>query len=305
MREAMARADVGDDQYGEDPTANRLQERVAELLDKETSLWLPSGTMANQVALRVLTRPGDDVVVSRECHALWHETGGASANAGVQLTEIGTDTGLSYFAAEGSPEQYVIRLRQSGDKRLDLIAFGAQDRAAVDNLAAHLGSTGVQLVGEPDELQTAGGGYGFRFFDIDGRTIRVDKAYLSPPADGESKPSTPTIYDIRVPLPNPTAYHIHKYATSKSHLADLQSIVRTDDDLALLVEKRAAGVAGVERRVELDAVGILEERAGRVLVAVDAAHDPVRNGGREIGGEQEGVPDHINPFADGKGVAVA
>ncbi|KAM0697731.1 hypothetical protein Q7P36_002585 [Cladosporium allicinum] len=68
-------------------------------------------------------------------------------------------------------------------------------------------------------------------------TIRVDKAYLSPPADGESRPSTPTIYDIRVPLPNPTAYHIHKYATSKSHLADLQSIVRTDDDLALLVQK--------------------------------------------------------------------
>jgi len=89
------------------------------------------------------------------------------------LTEVGTDTGLSYFAAEGSPEQYVIRLRQSADKRLDLIAFGAQDRAAVDNLAAHLGSTGVQLVGEPGELQTAGGGYGFRFFDVDGRTIEV------------------------------------------------------------------------------------------------------------------------------------
>jgi catechol 2,3-dioxygenase-like lactoylglutathione lyase family enzyme len=89
------------------------------------------------------------------------------------LTEIGTDSGLSYFAAEGSPEQYVVRLRQSDDKRLDLIAFGAQDRAAVDTLAAHLGTTGVQLVGEPGELQTAGGGYGFRFFDIDGRTIEI------------------------------------------------------------------------------------------------------------------------------------
>ncbi len=98
MRDAMARADVGDDQYGEDPTANRLQERVAELLGKEASLWLPSGTMANQVALRMLTRPGDDVVVSRECHALWHETGAASANAGVQLTEIGT--GGVFTAAE-------------------------------------------------------------------------------------------------------------------------------------------------------------------------------------------------------------
>jgi len=90
MREAMATAPVGDDQFGEDPTINALQERVAALLEKEAALWLPTGTMANQVALRVLTRPGDHVVVSRESHAVWHETGGAGANAGVQLTEIGS-----------------------------------------------------------------------------------------------------------------------------------------------------------------------------------------------------------------------
>jgi len=97
MREAMASAPVGDDQFGEDPTINALQERVAALLGKEAALWLPTGTMANQVALRVLTRPGDHVVVSRESHAVWHETGGAGANAGVQLTEIG-DRGI--FTAE-------------------------------------------------------------------------------------------------------------------------------------------------------------------------------------------------------------
>ena len=90
MRDAMAAAPVGDDQFGEDPTINVLQERVAALLGKEAALWLPTGTMANQVALRVLTRPGDHVVVSRESHAVWHETGGAGANAGVQLTEIGS-----------------------------------------------------------------------------------------------------------------------------------------------------------------------------------------------------------------------
>jgi threonine aldolase len=89
MREAIASAAVGDDQFGEDPTVNALQERVAALLGKEAALWLPTGTMANQVALRVMTRPGDHVVVSRESHAVWHETGGAGANAGVQLTEIG------------------------------------------------------------------------------------------------------------------------------------------------------------------------------------------------------------------------
>jgi len=98
MRAAMAEAPVGDDQYGEDPTVNRLQQEVALLLGKEAAIWLPSGTMANQVALRTLTRPGDDVIVSRESHAVWHETGGSAANAGVQFTEIGS--GGTFSAAE-------------------------------------------------------------------------------------------------------------------------------------------------------------------------------------------------------------
>jgi threonine aldolase len=89
MRAAMAAAEVGDDQYGEDPTTARLQAHCAELLGKEAALWLPSGTMANQVALRVLTRPGDEVVTPRESHAAWHEAGGAAANAGVQMVEAG------------------------------------------------------------------------------------------------------------------------------------------------------------------------------------------------------------------------
>lgn len=89
MRAAMAAAEVGDDQYGEDPTTTRLQAVCAERLGQEAALWMPSGTMANQVALRVLTRPGDEVVTPRESHAGWHETGGAAANAGVQLVEVG------------------------------------------------------------------------------------------------------------------------------------------------------------------------------------------------------------------------
>jgi threonine aldolase len=91
MREAMATAEVGDDQFGDDPTVNLLQERVAALLGTEAALWVPTGTMANQIVLRALTRPGDDVVVSRQSHAVWHETGGSAANAGVQFTEAGAD----------------------------------------------------------------------------------------------------------------------------------------------------------------------------------------------------------------------
>ena len=90
MRAAIAAAPVGDDQFGEDPTVNALQEKVAALLGKEAALWVPSGTMANQIALRVLTRPGDTVLVSRESHAVWSEMGGGGANAGVQFTEVGS-----------------------------------------------------------------------------------------------------------------------------------------------------------------------------------------------------------------------
>jgi threonine aldolase len=90
MRQAMAEAEVGDDQYGEDPSVNRLQDEVAALLGTEAALFLPSGTMANQVALRTLTRPGDDVLVPTEAHVVLHETGAAAANSGVQLSAIGS-----------------------------------------------------------------------------------------------------------------------------------------------------------------------------------------------------------------------
>ncbi len=110
MREAMARADVGDDQFGEDPSINRLQERVAALLGHEAALWFPTGTMADQVAIRTLTRPGDDMIVSREAHVLWHEAGGAAASSGVQLTEIGSGGRFTVdeFLAARKPGDHVM-----------------------------------------------------------------------------------------------------------------------------------------------------------------------------------------------------
>ena len=107
MRAAMAAAELGDDQYGEDPTVNRLQALCAELLGKPAALWLPSGTMANQVAIRTMTRPGDEVVVSRECHTAWHEAGATHANAGVQLNEIGRG---GHF----SSEEFVAAIKPQG-----------------------------------------------------------------------------------------------------------------------------------------------------------------------------------------------
>ncbi len=89
MRIAMAQAPVGDDQYGEDPSVNLLQTRVAELLGKEAAIFVPSGTMANQIGLKLLTQPGDEVVVGAEAHIVWHESGASAANAGVQFMVVG------------------------------------------------------------------------------------------------------------------------------------------------------------------------------------------------------------------------
>jgi threonine aldolase len=89
MRQAMAAAPVGDDQYGEDPSVNRLQEQIADLLGKEAALFVPSGTMANQIGLKILTRPGDEVVLGDEAHIVWHESGAGAANSGVQFTVVG------------------------------------------------------------------------------------------------------------------------------------------------------------------------------------------------------------------------
>jgi threonine aldolase len=110
MRRAIAEAEVGDDQYGEDPSVIALQERVAALLGKEAALFVPTGTMANQLALKLFCRPGDDVVVGVESHAVWHETGAGAANAGVQFTEIGDDGLFSAeeFLAARKPKDHLL-----------------------------------------------------------------------------------------------------------------------------------------------------------------------------------------------------
>ncbi len=89
------------------------------------------------------------------------------------LTTVASDAGVAFLAAEGSPERYVIRLRQDAGKRLDLVSFGAASSEDVDALAEHLIARNVGLVQEPARLATEGGGYGLRFFDLDGRTVEV------------------------------------------------------------------------------------------------------------------------------------
>src|SRR5688500_7964764 len=82
MREAMARAEVGDDVYGEDPTVRRLEERVAEVTGKPAALFVPSGTMGNQLALLCQTRRGDEIVIGEGAHCAFYESGAAAAWSG-------------------------------------------------------------------------------------------------------------------------------------------------------------------------------------------------------------------------------
>ena len=84
MRRAMAEAVVGDDVWGDDPTVIELEAEVARMLGKEAAVYVPSGTMGNQISIRSHTRPGDEIFVHELAHVVVHEQGGAAALAGVQ-----------------------------------------------------------------------------------------------------------------------------------------------------------------------------------------------------------------------------
>ena len=94
MRRAMAEAVVGDDVYREDPTANRLQERAAEIFEREAALFVPSGTMGNQAAIKVHTRPGQEVICEQRAHILNHEMGMMSAFSGCLPRAIWAEDGI-------------------------------------------------------------------------------------------------------------------------------------------------------------------------------------------------------------------
>ncbi|CAN5366494.1 low-specificity L-threonine aldolase [soil metagenome] len=96
MRRAMASAEVGDDVYGEDPTMNRLQERAAEIFEKEAALFVPSGTMGNQIAVKLHTKPGDEVIIEERGHILNYEVGASAIFAGVTIRPVksGDGTGI-------------------------------------------------------------------------------------------------------------------------------------------------------------------------------------------------------------------
>jgi len=98
MRDAMMRAPLGDDVWGDDPTINALQERCADLFGKEAACFVPSGTMANQIAIHCHTRPGDEIIVHKESHIVCYEAGGAAALSGCSFALTTGDRG--FFTSE-------------------------------------------------------------------------------------------------------------------------------------------------------------------------------------------------------------
>ena len=97
MRAAMAAAEVGDDVYGDDPTVNRLQERAAEIFDKEAALWVPTGCMANEIAVKVHTRPGQEIVIEERGHIHEYELAAAAVISGVLVRTVRSGDGSGHL----------------------------------------------------------------------------------------------------------------------------------------------------------------------------------------------------------------
>ncbi len=109
MRRAMAEAEVGDDVYGEDPTVNRLEARAAQLLGMEAALFVPSGTMGNAIAIRLLTRRGDEVLAERRSHVCRYELAGMSQLSGVMPRMVDAPSGhltAGHVRAAVAPRRY-------------------------------------------------------------------------------------------------------------------------------------------------------------------------------------------------------
>jgi threonine aldolase len=113
MRRFMAEAEVGDEQQAEDPTVNLLQDMVAEILDKEAALFLPSGTMCNEISFAVHCRPGDEILMDRTAHPLNYEGGGPAALTGAIITPLAGERGIftaeQVGAAARAPSRYAPR----------------------------------------------------------------------------------------------------------------------------------------------------------------------------------------------------
>jgi threonine aldolase len=178
MRDAIATAVVGDDGYGEDPTIRALEERFAALVDKEAAIFVPSGVMGNQIAVRILAHPGDLIVAGRGQHVVSFEMGAAARNSGVQFAAVDDTSGtlalrdvLDIIDAEEDHQPHVAMVSlenthmPSGGTPLDVgdinalaIAIGERplhlDGARLFNAVVATGTTAAQYAASATTVMT-------------------------------------------------------------------------------------------------------------------------------------------------------
>ncbi len=189
-----------------------------------------------------------------------------------------TDDGLAFLAAAGSPEHYSVRLRRAEEKRLDLISFGAADAADVDTLAENLGRDSVQLVSEPGALATPGGGYGFRFFDNDGRTVEVSSDVETRQhrkvEEGEAVPVKLSHVVINSPNPEQTVAFYGKHlqfalsdTLASPHMGEVMWFLRTNTYHHSLAVARGPHVALHHASFEMRGIDEYMRGTGRLMRA--------------------------------------
>jgi len=247
MRRAMAAAEVGDDLYGEDPTVRELEEQAAALLGKEAGLFVCSGVMGNQVALRTLTRPGDLVVAGRRQHMVAFEHGAAARNALVQMT--GVDDRLGYPA----PDE-VAAVVAAADHHQPVVGL-----VAVEN--SHMAAGGRPVPPEAmAEVVAAAGGCPVH---LDGARIFNAAVALGQPAATLAAPATTVMFCLSKGLGAPVGSML-------VGSADLIAVARRERSV-LGGGMRQAGVLAAAGLVALGGVARLAEdhaRAARLRAAV-------------------------------------
>ena len=174
MKEAMMEAEVGDEQSGTDPTTNELCDRMAALLGKEAAVFMPSGTMCNEVAILVQCRLGDEILAHPLCHILHAEGGAPAALAGVQITPLPDDDGL--FTAQSvrdairpktrnAPPQRMVEVEQTSNlgggriwpiAQLDDVAEAAHEAGLVTHMDGARLMNAVVATGIPAHEMAAG-----------------------------------------------------------------------------------------------------------------------------------------------------
>ncbi|MGV9675551.1 VOC family protein [Nocardia sp. NPDC003482] len=204
------------------------------------------------------------------------------------LEVVAEDGDIAFFATPAHPEQYILRVRESSDKRLDLIAFAVDTAADVDALAQRLASAGVRLDREPRALDTPGGGYGFRFFDPDGRLVEVSSEVAPRAARAlEPRESIPRkLSHVVINSPNVLAtkdfYERHLGFRLSDWLEDAMCFLRVRTDHHIIAIGRGPHVSLNHVSFEMRGIDEFMRGTGRLI---RSGHTPLWGPGRHSAGD--------------------